>query len=71
MQKKTLSKIIIWIFLWTAIWWAWIAAWKSKKGKKIITQIKNDIILWIKEMKSFFANLRKKKKNAEKTKNQN
>ena len=60
MDKKKLNKVLVWIFLWTAIWGAGLFATKSKKWKKLTQKIKQDIQLWLKEMKSFFASLKEK-----------
>lgn len=58
-KKKDLNKIIVWVFLWTAIWWLWFFS-KTKKWKSFFKNIKNDIILWIKEMGDSFQKLIKK-----------
>ncbi len=59
MNKKHLNKILVWIFLWTAIWGIRMFV-KNKKRKKTLAKIKDDIILWFKEMKLFFDTLIKK-----------
>ena len=58
MDKKKLNKIIIWVFLWTAIWWAWAFA-SSKKWKSFFKKVKEDIKIWVNEMKNFFHDLKK------------
>ena len=60
MDKKKLNKIIVWIFLWTAVGWVGMFATKNKKWKKIVKKIKQDVQLWLQEMKSFFASLKEK-----------
>ena len=55
-KKKNLNKILIWAFLWTALWWLGLFS-KTKKWKSFFKKLKDDIKLWLNEMKNTFQSL--------------